>query len=68
MTHEDALNYLLASSCSCPLDGDDEGWDQYVIELHCNSFVVVARCLNPFETHPGDDEPFRYEIKRVDPG
>lgn len=65
MNHEDVLNEILASSCANPLDGADEGWKEYRIELHCAAFVIVARCLNPGEAMSQDTTPFRYEIKRI---
>lgn len=58
MTHEEALNKILSNACSSPLDGEDEGWKEYAIELHCASFTVVAKPL-------GEG---RYEIKRVERG
>jgi len=65
MTHEEVLNEILATSCGNPLDGEDEGWNEYSIQLHCAAFSIVARCLNPGEAMSRDDTPFRYEIKRI---
>ncbi len=48
MTHEYALNFLLANACG--MLSDDElkangGWQEHHIALHCQSYVIVARHL-----------------------
>lgn len=55
MTHEDFLNHILASSCSNSSE-DYEGYYEYTIELHCEVFTIVAKCVQREPT-------FKYEIK-----
>jgi hypothetical protein len=64
MTHEDALNYMLASSCGKP-SSEGEGWIDWVFEIHCATYTVVAKCVNYEEAITKDDVQFKYEIKCV---
>ena len=46
MTHEEALNLILAHACPQEID-DYIG--TYVIELHCNMVKVTAELVSTFE-------------------
>lgn len=50
MTHEEALNKILAEACPYHIE---EGVHQYSIELHCARIMVLARPLGnlKYEIH-----------------
>jgi len=59
-TADDVLNMLLSHACGILSDEDLEengGWQEYHIELHCASFIIVARSL-------GD---LKHEVREVRP-
>lgn len=55
MTHTEALNLLLAHACPSHNDGD---LSFFTIDLHCQSFEVVARLVSTLNT-------IQYEIVSV---
>lgn len=55
MTHEEALNKLLAHSCANESEKGN-GFKEYTIELHCAVFTVVAKPLGNL----------KYEIQSVE--
>lgn len=44
MTHEEALNQILAQACP-HTDPDPEGFREYHLELYCCQMVIVAKPL-----------------------
>jgi hypothetical protein len=45
MDHKDALNRLLSNACPMTERTDEDGCDEYLIELHCINYVIKARYL-----------------------
>lgn len=54
MTHEQALNEILSHACGMHPEADVQakGFQEYLIQTHCMSFVVQAKPLGEY----------RYEI------
>lgn len=63
LSHEDFLNRLLSNSCSSSSE-EYPGYNEYVIELHCSTFLVVAKPLDQSEVINGKTV-FRYELRAM---
>lgn len=52
MTHEEALNYMLAHCCGRLSDeelGKNGGIQEFYLEAHCKGFVIHAKDLGDFK-------------------
>lgn len=72
MTHEAALNLLLALACPCE-EPDADGFSKYYVELHCAAFIIQAKCVGKPEMWEDEGKPsqewfesFIFEIKSLE--
>lgn len=67
MNHKEALDLILSHACGGLTETEEaknEGYNRYVIEVHCARFEVIAKCISkPPQDTPGE---FCYDIRSVE--